>query len=219
MKTMRAMAGVVCGSAVLGAAALLGGFGPEAEMPVAPALTETAPGLATYTVDPVHSSVVFGIKHSGVANFYGVFKDVSGTFTFDPSANTGGDFNFVVQTASVDTRNSNRDDHLRNADFFNSRQFPEITFESTGIEHVEGDMYKLTGDLTLMGETRPVTADLEWTGTGVNPRGTEVAGFEATFSIKRGDFGMTKYLAPDGSDSGGLGNTVKLIVAIEAAKQ
>jgi len=200
---------------VLTSAGLLAGLAPG---------HETAPAVGSaqadsYAVDKVHSSVLFQIRHAGVTNFYGRFGDFSGSFTFDPEAGTAGDFAFEVKTDSVDTGNAKRDDHLRTADFFNSRQFPTITFVGTDVERVEGTKYRLTGDLTLQGETREVTADLEWLGTGSGPTGKPIGAFEARFEIKRSDFGMSKYLAPDGSESGGLGNTVKLIVSVEAIKQ
>ncbi|QKK08786.1 MAG: YceI family protein [Planctomycetota bacterium] len=203
---------------LLGSAGLLAGFAPANTGATGAVVAEEA-SLASYTVDPVHSTVLFGIRHAGVSNFYGVFTDFSGSFTFDPASPESGEFGFEVQTASVDTRNSSRDDHLRNADFFNARQFPTITFASTGVELKEGNLYALKGDLTMQGETRPITAELEWIGTGTNQRGQGTAGYEARFEIKRSDFGMTKYLAPDGSDSGGLGNTVKLTVAVEAVQE
>lgn len=172
--------------------------------------------LASYSVDRVHSGVLFRVRHAGVAPFYGRFNDFDGSFTFDPASPESGSFDFTVQTSSVDTANSNRDDHLRNADFFNARQFPTITFKSTGIER-DGEHFNLTGNLTLMGQTRPVTAKLEWIGTG-SFRGRDVAGFEARFDIKRTDFGMNTYVAPDGGEGGGLGNTVSLIVAVEGVR-
>ncbi len=209
--------------AAVPAALLLGSLGLLAGL--APTPTETLPEItatenaASYKVDKVHSTVLFRIRHMGVANFYGVFTDFSGEFTFDPEDYGAGEFGFEVQTASVDTRNADRDDHLRTADFFNSRQFPTISFTSTGVEHVEGDLYTLTGNLTLQGETRPVSAELEWMGTGKNVQGKAIAGYEARFEIKRSDFGMTKYLAADGSERGGLGNIVKLTVAVEAIRE
>lgn len=199
---------------LLASAGLLAGLG---HAPAAPASERTA--APSYQADPVHSSVIFNIRHSGVTSFYGRFNDFSGAFTFDPASAASGSFEFEVKTESVDTHNQKRDDHLRSADFFNARQFPAITFKSTGIEPAGDNTFKLTGDLTLQGETRPVTADLEWLGTGTGPTGGTIGAFEAHFEIKRSDFGMTKYLAPDNSDAGGLGNTVKLIVSIEAAKK
>lgn len=207
-------------AALLAAAGVLAGLAPSTGSTPAPApapRAESAP--ATYQVDAVHSVILFKIKHLGITNFYGRFNDFSGSFQFEPANHEAGSFSFEVNTGSVDTGNTKRDDHLRSADFFNSRQFPAITFESTAVEHVEGDTYKLTGDLTMQGETRPVTAELEWLGTGTAMGNREIGAFEARFSVQRGEFGITQYLAPDGSDSGALGNTVDLIVSIEAFKQ
>ncbi len=207
----------VSAAVLIGSVGLLAGFAPA---PVDASTQLKAPAnAASYKVDSVHSTVLFRIRHMGVANFYGVFTDFSGEFTFDPEDHAAGEFGFEVRTASVDTRNADRDDHLRTADFFNSRQFPTIAFTSTGVEHVEGDLYTLTGNLTLQGETRPVSAELEWMGTGTDLQGKAIAGYEARFEIKRSDFGMTKYLATDGSESGGLGNIIKLTVAVEAIRE
>lgn len=199
---------------LLASGGLLAGLAPGSGAPA----SEGVRGAASYRVDPVHSSVLFRIKHAGVTNFYGRFNEFTGSFVFDPEAHTGSDFAFEVRTESVDTGTTKRDDHLRNADFFNSRQFPTIVFRSTTLEHVGGDKYTVTGDLTLHGETREVSAELEWLGTGTGPTGAPIGAFEARFEIKRSDFGMTKFLAPDNSDSGGVGNTVKLIVSVEAVK-
>lgn len=199
------------------AAALATAFdGPAKAVATAATATTTGSALASYSVDRVHSNVVFNVRHAGVANFYGRFNDFDGSFTFDPESPSNGSFDFTVQTSSIDTGNRNRDDHLRNADFFNARQFPTITFKSTGIREA-GDGFELTGDLTMMGETKPVTAELDWIGTG-SFRGKDVSGFEARFNIKRTDFGMDTYVAPDGGEGGGLGNTVNLIVAVEGVR-
>jgi len=179
---------------------------------------ETASAERLYTVDTVHSSLIFKIRHAGMVNFYGRFNDFSGEVHFDQADPTKSRMAFTVQTGSVDTGNSSRDGHLKNADFFNSRQFPTIEFKSTGITEVSEGVYELAGDLTLQGETRPVTARLTQITTG-KVRDNDAMGFEATFSIKRSDFGMTKYLAPDNGEDGGLGNTVGLIVAVEAVGQ
>lgn len=169
--------------------------------------------LRTYKVDKVHTSVIFGIRHQGVTNFYGRFNEIDGEFSFDPENPGAGSFNFTIATNSVDTGNSDRDRHLRQADFFNSRQFPQITFRSTEVRR-SGDKFELVGDLSLHGVTKRITAEMDWIGTG-SIRGTPAAGFETRFRIKRSEFGMTTYLAADGGEGGGLGNTVNLIVAVE----
>ena len=176
---------------------------------------ETAADQRVYGVDNVHSSVIFKIRHAGMANFYGRFNELKGEIHFDAADVTNSRMSFTVPTASVDSGNTSRDNHLKNADFFNARQFAEITFVSTGIEATGDGVYEMTGDLTLQGETRPVTARLTDVTTG-KVRENDAIGFEAVFSIKRSEFGMTKYLAPDGGEDGALGNTVELIVAVEA---
>ena len=192
----------------------------ELSRPHATPTTHVAPvAPSAFEADPVHSAILFQIRHAGVSNFSGRFTDFTGTFTFDEADPTASKFEFTAQAASVDTNNEKRDDHLRNADFFNARQFPTITFAGTSLTHVEGSRYTLSGDLTLLGQTKPVTAELEWLGEGTNPYGMAIGGFEARFEIKRSDFGSTKYLADDGSESGGLGNTVRLIVAVEGVKK
>lgn len=200
---------------LLGAAGFLAGSAPSAN----PTPAVTAARADSYTVDRVHSAVLFQIRHVGVSNFYGRFNDFSGSFAFDPDTGTLSDVAFEVKTASVDTGNQKRDDHLRSADFFNARQFDTIEFAGAKVEHTEGNRYTLTGDLTMQGETKTITAELEWLGTGTGTGGGPIGAFEAQFEVKRSDFGMTKYLAPDRSDSGGLGNTVKLIVSVEAGKE
>ncbi|MCB9844526.1 MAG: YceI family protein [Phycisphaeraceae bacterium] len=173
----------------------------------------------TYSVDPVHSGVFFQIKHAGVTNFYGRFNTFSGSFSFDPAAPEDGSFSFTVDAASVDTGAEGRDNHLRTPDFFNVRQFPEISFQSTSVTpSQEEGAYRIEGDLTLHGVTKPVTADMMWLGTG-EFRNAPIGAFEATFRIKRSDFDMTKYMAEDLSDSGGLGNNVTLYVSVEARKE
>ncbi|MCW5776921.1 MAG: YceI family protein [Phycisphaeraceae bacterium] len=214
---MRTRTFVALPVALLLAAGALGFAAHERSTP-APAIESATVEAAAYAVDSVHSSVVFRIKHAGIANFYGRFNGLSGEFTFDPENPSAGQFAFSVKTQNVDTGNSQRDDHLRNADFFNAVQFPSIDFKSTSITHVEGNHYVLKGDLSLHGKTRPVEAKFEWLGTGTF-RNRPIAAFEAVIEIKRSDFDMTHFMAPDGSDSGGLGNNVTIKVAVEAAQK
>ena len=202
--------------ALLLAAGVLGFAANERSSTATP--FEVSTSAPAYTVDPVHSSVVFRIKHAGIANFYGRFNGLTGEFTFDPDNPSAGQFAFSVKTQNVDTGNSQRDDHLRNADFFNAVQFPTIDFKSTSITHVESNHYVLKGDLSLHGKTKPVEAKFEWLGTGTF-RNRTIAAFEAVIEIKRSDFDMTHYMAPDGSDSGGLGNNVTIKVAVEAPQK
>lgn len=179
--------------------------------PASGAATATAPA---YTVDTVHSAIVFRVRHAGVAYFWGRFNDFSGEFSINKENPAASTLQIEVRTTSIDTANANRDEHLRSPDFFDAKQFPVATFKSTKFEKAGEDKFKVTGDFTLHGVTKPVTADLTWIGTG-SFRGQAKAGFEAEFAIKRSDFGMTTYIAPDGGESGGLGNTVRIVVAIE----
>jgi polyisoprenoid-binding protein YceI len=172
----------------------------------------------TYAVDGVHSTVLFKIRHGGVSNFYGRFNKVEGSIEFDKSDVTNSLMSFNIPTSSVDTNNKDRDDHVKNAEFFNARQYPEISFESTSIEEVSDGVYTLKGNLSFHGETKEITADLTEVRTGTF-RGKPVMGFEANFSIQRSDYGITKYLADDLSDNGPLGNTVEITVAVEAVQQ
>ena len=197
----------------------LAGFGLKTESTTATAAVIANDSLATttYAVDQVHSNVLFKIRHSGVANFYGRFNKIEGDIEFDKNDVTNSSINITIPVSSVDTNNNDRDDHIKNAEFFNARQYKEISFESSSIKETsEKGVYELHGTLNFHGESKEITAQLIDVRTGES-RGKPVLGFEARFSIKRSDYGITKSLADDLSDNGGLGNTVEIIVAIEAA--
>ena len=173
----------------------------------------------SYSLDKVHSGVIFSVRHAGVSNFRGRFNELDGSFTFDPADPTSGSFTAEIPVASVDTGNEKRDEHLQAADFFNARQFPMASFESNTVRVTDTpNVFTLSGDLTLHGVTKPIEAELHWIGTG-SFRGKETAGFDAKFSIKRSDFGITTYLADDGGEGGGLGNTVEITIFVEGVKQ
>ncbi|MEM7754434.1 MAG: YceI family protein [Planctomycetota bacterium] len=207
-------------AAVSGAAAVLALTGAAVLVPgpVATADVERLDGHE-YKVDAVHSSVFFKIKHAGIANFYGRFNELDGVFHIDTENPSESTFSATIPIESIDTNNDRRDGHLKAADFFNMRQFPTATFESTLVNTTDEDgVFELRGDLTLHGRKRPVVATLHDFGTATF-RGNDIAAFEARFEIKRADFGMTTYVAEDGSDSGGLGNTVEIVIAVEGIKQ
>lgn len=172
----------------------------------------TAAVAESFSTDPVHSSVVFRVGHLGVAVFWGRFNEVSGTFSHDAASPGASSFSFTVKTASVDTGNQQRDRHLQSADFFNAREYPEITFKSTRVTPAATNKLEVTGDLTLHGVTKPITAQIEILGAGETAQGYK-SGFEATFTIKRSDFGMTKYL-----ENNAVGDEVRIIVAIEGKR-
>jgi polyisoprenoid-binding protein YceI len=168
------------------------------------------PAADTYQVDPVHSSMVFRVKHANVTNFYGRFNNITGSFTLDNDP-AKCSFNVQIKTDSVDTGNQMRDQHLKNADFFNAVQFPTISFKSTQVKKSGDDTLDVTGDLDLHGVKKSVTAKVTTTGTG-SMRGKQIAGADAVLTIKRSDFGMTFALDM-------LGDEVQIMMGLEGAKQ
>jgi polyisoprenoid-binding protein YceI len=134
---------------------------------------------------------------------------VSGTFSFDPSNLATAKFDVTIAIESVDSGNGDLDKHLRSPDFFAAKDFPTMTFRSTGLEGASATGGMLKGDLTMKGVTKPVTAKLEFTGMSDMGRGMK-SGFEATFTIKRSDFGITY-----GVDKGAIGDEVRVTVALE----
>lgn len=162
-----------------------------------------------YKVDPVHSTVIFRVKHMNTSYAYGRFNDVTGTFALD--GNAPASMSFAVKVGSIDTANADRDKHLKSAEFFDEAQHPTITFTSKSVKKV-GDRHEVSGDLTLKGVTRPVTARVELAGAGKDPKGGPIAGIEATFTIKRSEFNM-----PFGAPNL-VGDEVRLVVSIEGGK-
>ncbi len=204
-KSKLAIGSVVMAAGVMGAAVLVGGSSASARQ-------ASSASAAEFKVDPVHSMVVFRIGHLGVANFYGVFERAEGSYNID-KANPGASFVKVsLALENVDSGNDKRDAHLKSADFFNAAQFPKIEFVSKSVKPAGENKFTVEGTLTMVGVTKPVTAQLEYLGEGQTPQGYK-SGFEATFTIKRSDFGMTKFL-----EGNGIGDEVKLMVAVEGKK-
>ena len=160
-------------------------------------LLPVAASADTYDVDAVHSSVMFRAKRMGVVYVYGRFNEFAGTIDLTGEDVATGKVSLEVKTSSVDTGNQRRDDHLRNPDFFNSTQLPTMKFESTGVKAGNGNTFEVSGNLTLHGVTKPVTAMVEKVGSGKDPRsGKTLVGFEAKFTIKRSDFDMKYQVGP-----------------------
>jgi polyisoprenoid-binding protein YceI len=172
-------------------------------------LLGSAPARAeSFKLDPVHSSLIFRIKHLGVGYIYGRFNDFSGSFAFDKDPARCA-LSAEIKVASIDSNNATRDKHLRSADFFNVKEFPKITFKSTRVRVLDARTYEVTGNLTLHGVTKSVTARLERIGTGKDPFTKGVrTGFETTFTLKRSDFGM-KFM------TGAIGDEVRITLAAE----
>lgn len=166
----------------------------------------------TFQIDPVHSSVLFKIKHLGVADFYGRFNEISGTVNFDPHDATKDSITAEVKVASVDTHEEKRNQHLKSPDFFNAVQFPTISFKSTKVQKKDAESFEVTGDFTLHGVTRPVTFLFKKGDVGKGMQGETRMGGEAQFSVKRSDYGMTFM-------QNGLGDEVGIILSLEGVKQ
>ena len=154
----------------------------------------------SYTVDKDHTAAIFKVKHAGVSYTYGRFNDVRGTVVFDSANLAASKVDILIQVGSVDTFNQKRDAHLANPDFFDAKQFPELTFVSTVFKKVDDSTFDVTGDFTLHGVTKSITIKAVKVGEGKDPWGGYRIGFESTFTIKRSDFGMTKMMEAVGDD-------------------
>lgn len=165
----------------------------------------------TYSVDPVHSAVVFKVKHANTGHSWGRFNDVKGTFRLDAENPANSELDFTVKAESVDTNNKARDKHLMGPDFFNVAQYPEITFRSKTVEK-SGKGYKVTGTLTFHGVSNPLTLEMVPVGTGKDMRGNAIAGVDTVFSIKQSDFGIPE-------KAGVIGDEVTVFVSLEGIKK
>ncbi|OMH38182.1 YceI family protein [Motiliproteus sp. MSK22-1] len=152
----------------------------------------------SYSIDPAHSFVQFTIGHLGVSKTVGRFNKFEGNFQFDKDNSASNGIELTIETASIDTNHQKRDDHLRSPDFLDVKQYPEMTFKSTGFE---GSLSSgtLKGELTMHGVTQPVEFKLNQVGEGKDPWGGYRAGFTASTTVKRSDFGVT-YFIPGVSD-------------------
>jgi polyisoprenoid-binding protein YceI len=146
----------------------------------------------TYTIDPAHSSVHFTVRHMMITNVRGRFRAIKGTVEFDPENPAAARVDAEIDAASIDTGEAQRDAHLRNADFFDVEKYPTLTFRSGKIEPAGEGEWKVTGDLTIHGVTRPVTLNVEGPAQeGKDPWGNIRSGATATTKIKRSEFGLT----------------------------
>ena len=175
---------------------------------------QLADAANTYEIDTAHSMILFRAKHKGVTYNYGRFNEFSGKITMDEADISKSAVEFEVKTASVDTANNKRDQHLRSPDFFSAKQFPIITFKSTAVsmKEAEENVLEVTGDLELLGVKKSITVDVAITGQGTGQRGESLVGFESVFTIKRSEFGMTY-------GAGSVSDDIRLIVTIEAKQK
>ncbi|KOV64352.1 polyisoprenoid-binding protein [Streptomyces sp. AS58] len=152
---------------------------------------ELAALTGDYTIDPTHSTLGFVARHAMVTNVKGSFVDFSGSLHLDGSDPSRSTASLDVKMDSITTGNADRDGHLKTADFFKTDEFPTMTFRSTKAEALGGDDYRITGDLSILGVTRPITIDLEFNGVAKDPYGNDRAGFEGKAEILRSDWGLT----------------------------
>lgn len=169
-----------------------------------------------WVLDPTHSELQFKVKHLMITTVTGSFNEFSAELTTESDDFEHAAISFQAGVASVDTGNKDRDGHLASADFFNAEEFPSISFTSTSFKK-NGSDYKLAGDLTIKGVTKPVTLDVEFGGTAQDPWGNTKAGFTLSGKINRTDFGLTYNAA---LETGGvmLSEDVKILGELQFAK-
>ena len=171
----------------------------------------------TYALDPAHTTIGFVARHAMVTKVRGNFNEFEGTLTVAENINESA-ANATVKTASIDTNNAERDEHVRNEDFFNVEKFPEMTFTATKFDVNEAGEGTVTGDLTIKGTTKSVDFKVEETGVAEDPFGNTRLGFEATTSINRTDFGID-FNAPLKTGGVLVSEEIKIELEISAIKQ
>jgi polyisoprenoid-binding protein YceI len=178
---------------------------------------QTIPAPGTFDLDPAHTRIGFSARHMMVSKVRGQFGEFTGSITIadEPLASSA---EAVIKTASIDTRNPDREKHLTSGDFLDVENYPEITFRSTQVTPRGGAEFAVLGDLTIKGVTRPVELTLELEGVGNSPWGQQVLGFSLAGEIDREDFGMTWNV---GLETGGVlvSKTVKLEIEGEAVRR
>ncbi len=167
-----------------------------------------------WKIDTSHTNLEFGVKHMMITTVRGRFNKFDGTITVDPQNLLNSKVEGWVDLSSIDTRDANRDAHLRSSDFFDAETHPQMTFVSKRIQHVGGDEYKVIGDLTIRGVTREFTFDVTSEGQYKNPWGSVVWGLTAKGSLNRKDYGLNWNVA---LETGGVlvGEQVKINVELE----
>ena len=178
--------------------------------------TAIAIPTGTWAIDKAHTKVGFAVKHMGVSTVRGEFHDFDGSLEVDENGNLSA--RGVVKVASVSTNQEQRDEHLRSADFFDAENYPELTFESTSIEQVDEENFKIVGNLTIHGVTNEVELNAEHGGVDVGMQDEHRTGFEVTGQLSRKDYEM-KFNAALGSGNAVVADKVKLTLDVEAIKQ
>ncbi|MEV7032184.1 YceI family protein [Streptomyces sp. NPDC093272] len=195
----------------------MGIFGRKNDDTATAAGADAATLTGDYTLDPAHTTLGFVARHAMVTNVKGNFEQFEGTLHLDGSDPAKSTASLDIVMDSITTGTPDRDAHLKSADFFKTDEFPTMTFRSTKAEALGGDDYRITGDLTILGVTKPVTIDLEFNGAAKDPFGNERVGFEGKAEIKRSDWGVTWNAA---LETGGVlvSDKIKLNFDISAIK-
>jgi polyisoprenoid-binding protein YceI len=178
--------------------------------------TTTPIPTGTWKVDPAHSQVGFAVKHMGIATVRGTFTEFEGTFDVGEDLEHTKAYG-TAKTASVNTEQEQRDEHLRSPDFFDAAQYPELKFESTRIEQIDDETFRITGTLDMHGIQKEITLEAIVDGTETDPMGNERLGLEVVGQISRGDFEM-KFNQALGSGNVAVSDKVKLALDISAVK-
>ena len=179
-------------------------------------LTKPLIPTGTWQVDPAHSKLGFAVKHMGVTTVRGEFREFEGALEIGEDL-TGSRVHGTVKAGSVDTNQDQRDAHLRSEDFFGAEANPDLRFESTGIEQIDEDTFRVVGNLTMNGVTNELELEAEVAGTEIGSQGEERVGLEATGQLSRKDYEM-KFNAALGSGNAVVADKVKLILDIAAVK-
>ena len=171
-----------------------------------------------WALDATHSELQFKIKHLMISTVTGRFNNFKGTVVTENEDFSNAKVNFTAEIDSISTGNDQRDQHLKNSDFFDAEKYPQIEFESTNMEKVAEDLFKLQGILTMHGISKPITLDVEFGGNTIDPWGNTRSGFAVTGKINRSDFGVSFGLL---SETGNimLGEEVKLSADVQFVKQ
>ena len=145
----------------------------------------------TYTLDPAHTRIGFVARHAMVTKVRGAFNEFEGTGTLDGTNPANSRVQVTIDAASIDTRNAQRDEHLRGNDFLSMKEYPKITFSSTGVRQLDATTFEVTGDLTIKGVTNSITVPFTFEGAAKDPFGNLRIGFEGSVTINRKDYGIT----------------------------
>jgi len=171
-----------------------------------------------WVLDPMHSEVQFKVKHLVISTVSGFFKSFEGELETDNDDFTNAKISFSLDINSIDTNQSQRDEHLKSAEFFDAEKYPKISFKSTSFTKTGDEEYKLAGDLTVKDVTKQLTLDVEFGGSADDFYGNTKAGFEITGKINRKDFGLT-WSGVTEAGAVVVGEDIKLLINVQFAKQ